>query len=384
MKIKTSIRITVSAFIFLFIISCNNMATGQKKAQPPVPVSVQKAVAKSMPVEITAFGTVEAFNSLSLIPQIPGKILKIHFKEGQFVKKGDLLITIDPAPYKEKLSQAEGTLAKDRANLTYAKEEAQRYTFLLEKGAVSRSDYDKSTSSYKAQEELVRSDEAVVKQARLNLAYCSVHSPIDGKTGALILKEGAVVEENKTKVVTINQIQPILVKFSVPERFLNEIKEFSDKNTLKVLAFPPKYEKTPREGKLTFISNSVDQNSGMIELKAEYENKDGFLWPGQFVNVVMHLSVTPNAVVVPSASVQSGLKGNYAFVVKPDMTAQLRAVVVDRVQRDETVIKSGIVAGETVVTDGHIKLKDGLTVKFNDVSTAQPAPEQSPPPKKGP
>ncbi|QWR78314.1 efflux RND transporter periplasmic adaptor subunit [Candidatus Magnetomonas plexicatena] len=379
MKINANIRLLV--LIIISLTSCDKAAMAPK-GPPPVPVTVQKAIAKSMPVEITAFGTVEAFNSVSIIPQVPGKILKIHFKEGQYVKKGNLLITIDPEPYKEKLSQAEAVLAKDRANLTYAKEEAQRYSFLLEKGAVSRSEYDKNTSSFKAQEELVKSDEAQVKQARLNLGYCSVRSPIEGKTGGLILKEGSIVEENKTKVVTINQIQPILVRFSVPEKYLNEIKRYSDVGSLKVLSYPPKYENTPLEGKLTFISNAVDQSSGMIELKAEYENKDSFLWPGQFVNVIVYLTIQSNAVVVPSSVVQAGLKGNYAFVVKPDMTAELRTVVVDRVQRDETVITTGIAPGETVVTDGHIKLKNGLTVKINDVPVV--APTVSPAPAKGP
>ncbi|MBF0518878.1 MAG: efflux RND transporter periplasmic adaptor subunit [Nitrospirae bacterium] len=376
MKINT---IFFLALIIISLTGCDKAVTASK-GPPPVPVTVQKAIAKSMPVEITAFGTVEAFNSLSIMPQVPGRILKIHFKEGQYVKKGDLLITIDPEPYKEKLTQAEAVLAKDKANLAYAKEEAQRYTFLLEKGAVSRSEYDKNTSGYRAQEELVKSDVALVKQAKLNLNYCSVRSPIEGKTGGLILKEGSVVEENKTKVVTINQIQPILVRFSVPEKYLNEIKRYSDSGSLKVLSYPPKYENTPHEGKLTFISNSVDQSSGMIELKAEYENKDAFLWPGQFVNVIVYLTIQQNAVVVPSSCVQAGLKGNYAFVVKPDMTAELRNVVVDRVQRDETVIASGIAPDDTVVTDGQIKLKNGLTVKINEVPAQ--APLQSPKPKK--
>ncbi|MBF0464891.1 MAG: efflux RND transporter periplasmic adaptor subunit [Nitrospirae bacterium] len=379
MKINTNINFRFLILIIISLTGCDKSVTASK-GPPPVPVTVQKAIAKSMPVEITAFGTVEAYNSLSIMPQVPGRILKIHFKEGQYVKKGELLITIDPEPYNEKLTQAEAVLAKDKANLTYAKEEAQRYTFLLEKGAVSRSEYDKNTSGYRAQEELVKSDEALVKQAKLNLNYCSVRSPIEGKTGGLILKEGSVVEENKTKVVTINQIHPILARFSVPEKYLNEIKRYSDNGSLKVLAYPPKYENTPHEGKLTFISNSVDQSSGMIELKAEYENKDGFLWPGQFVNVIVYLTIQPNAVVVPSSCVQAGLKGNYAFVVKPDMTAELRNVVVDRVQRDETVIASGIAPGDTVVTDGQIKLKNGLTVKINEMPTEGPL--QSPQPNK--
>jgi multidrug efflux system membrane fusion protein len=342
----------------------------RKKPPPPVhqgvPVLVGKAVQKTMPVIIEAIGTVEAYNSVTVYTRIVGQLLRIHFREGQDVKRGQSLFTIDPGPFQEKLRMSEAKLAQDIAQLKYNEDEAKRYAYLLEKGAVATSDYENKQTLALTQQATVRSSKADVENARLNLEYCYIRSPLDGRTGAYLVNEGAMIKDNDTKLAVVNQISPIYVKFSVPEKELPEIRRYMTSGALKVKVNPQGTQGVPVEGRLTFIDNTVDTTTGMIALKAEFRNSDKILWPGQFVNVVLNLTEEQNAVVVPAKAVQIGQKGKFVFVVKPDKKAELRDITVARTIGEETVVSKGVNAGETVVTDGHLKLEDGIPVEMRE------------------
>ena len=354
------IIIVVLSWVFIF----------KKKAPPParpaVPVLAGTSVRKAMPVIIEAIGTVEAYNSISVQSRIVGQLKKIHFKEGQDVRKGDPLFTIDPDPYREKLKMAEAKLLKDKAQLKYNKDEEKRYAYLLEKGAVAKSDYENKQTIAGASQADVDSDIADVQNARLDLAYCFIASPINGRTGVYLVNEGTMVKDNDTKLTVVNQISPIYVKFSVPEKELPRIKEYMAKKALVVKAYPTGQKDKSAAGALTFVDNTVDTATGMITLKATYPNSDGFLWPGQFVNVVLELFVEEGAVVVPAAAVQVSQNGSYIFVIKPDKTVEYRIVTASRTIGDESVITSGVGPGETVVTDGQMKLNNGSLVEIVD------------------
>jgi multidrug efflux system membrane fusion protein len=307
-----------------------------------------------------------------------GQLTKIHFKEGQDVRRGDPLFTIDPGPYREKLKSTEAKLAQDQAQLKYNQDEAKRYAYLLEKNAVSHSDHENKQTLAHTSEALTDSDMADVENARLNLSYCFIRSPIDGRTGSHLVNEGTMVRDNDTKLTVVNQITPIYVKFSVPEKQLPEIRKFMARKTLKVKALPTALKEGAVEGTLTFIDNAVDATTGMITLKATFPNKDKFLWPGQFVNVTLELSLEEDAVVVPAQAVQISQSGSYVFVVKQDNKVEYRTVTVERTIGDETVLSKGVTPGETVVTDGHLKLKDGYPVEIRESLTQGNPKTQNP------
>jgi len=342
----------------------------KKKPPPPerkgVPVLVGKAVQKTMPIIVESIGTVEAYNTVTIISRVMGQLLKIHFKEGQDVRKGESIFTIDPGPYKEKLKNAEAKLAQDMAQLQYNESEAKRYAFLLEKGAVSKSDFENKQTLAATYEAIVKADRADVENARLQLDYCYIRSPLDGRTGTYGVHEGTMVKDNDTKLAVVNQITPIYVKFSVPEKQLSEIRKYMAKGSLKVKVNLTGIKENVPEGILSFIDNTVDPATGMILLKATFPNKDKFLWPGQFVNVVLQLAQEPNVIVVPAPAVQISQGGSYVFVVKPDNKVEFRLVTAERTIGDETVLSKGVSPGETVVTDGHLKLKDGFPVEIRE------------------
>lgn len=372
---KTKKAIIIVIVIVLFI--AGYLFLTKKKPPPPamhgVPVLAGKAVQKTMPVIIEAIGTVEALNGITVYSRVVGQLVKIHFKEGQDVRKGDLIFTIDPGPYQEKLKTAEAKLAQDTAQLKYNEAQAKRYAYLFEKGAVSRTDYENNQTMAVTQEAIVKADRADVDNAHLNLEFCYIRAPYTGRTGAYGVNIGTMIKDNDTKLAVLNQITPIYVKFSVPEKQLLEIKQFMTKAPLKVKAIIPDMKENIPEGTLTFIDNTVDPTTGMIMLKGVYQNTDKMLWPGQFVNVVLELAQETNAVVVPIQAVQISQSGQYVFIIKPDNKVEHRIVAVSRTIGDEAVISKGVNAGETVVTDGHLKLKDGFPVEIRD-SLAQAAP----------
>jgi multidrug efflux system membrane fusion protein len=335
-------------------------------AQAAVPVTVGKAVTKDMPLELREIGTIEGFRSVPIYSRVVGTLVKIHFREGQDVRQGQPLFTIDPNPYKEALRQAEAKLVQDRAQLKFATDEAVRYKYLVGRGAVSQSDYENKQTVADAQDAVVASDKAAVDNARLNLSYCHISAPFDGRMGAYTVYEGRMIKDNDTQLALINQIVPVYATFSAAEKDLPNIRKYSALGRLKTTATPGGFKGVPPEGELTFIDNTVNTQTGMILLKATFPNKDRFLWPGQYVNVAVTLTVERGKTVVPTTAVQLSQSGKYAFVVKPDNTVEYRTVVTERTRGEETVVAQGISPGETVVTDGHLKLKNGFAIEIRE------------------
>jgi len=369
---------------------------------PAVPVTVATAVQKSIPIQLRPIGNVESYSSIPVKAQVGGELVRIYFKEGQEVKKGDLLFEIDRRPYEQALHQAEANLNRDiaqqrqaEANLAHdqaqaknAEVQAARYAKLAGEGVVSKESNDQMRTNAQALQEATHADEAAlesaraalgadrasVERAKLDLAYCTIHSPLDGRTGSLQVKEGTLIKANAdTPMVTINQIMPAYVTFSVPEDQLAEIRRSMSARPLEVEAYIPSGPEVPVRGQLSFIDNTVDSATGVIKLKATFANRERRLWPGQFVNVVLTLGSDDNVTVVPTEAVQTGQKGQYAFVVKSDQTVESRVLTVGRTVGHETVILQGIQTGETVVTDGQLRLIPGFKVKIETAAPSQAA-----------
>lgn len=343
-------------------------------APPPVPVTTAQAVIRTLPLNVEAIGSAEAYNSLEIIPRVSGQILKLHFRDGDEVLLDSPLVTIDPAPFTEALREAEARLASDEATLVFKTREAGRENALFEKGVLSCSSVERARSDAEALKEIVRADRAVVEQARLNVGYCSIRSPIPGRAGAYVANQGAVVEANKKPLLVVNQIQPIYVTFSVPEKALPGIRAAREKSELIVEAHVPGGDAKPRQGRLTFVDNTVDPDTGMIRLKGTFANEDADLWPGLYVQVTLLLGEEPASVVIPASAVVKGPRGDLAFVAKADGTAELRAVKVRRMTGADAVLDGGVSAGEIVVTDGQNKLKNGAAIAI----AASPAPAAAP------
>jgi len=320
---------------------------------------------RNVPVQINAIGNVEAYNTVSLKAVVGGEVIGVHFKEGQDVKQGDLLFQIDPRPYDAALKQAEAQLARDVAQMKYAESQAKRYEVLVQKDYVSKDQYDQFRANADALAAAVQADKASVESNAVQLAYCTIRSPIDGRVGSVLIKKGNVININTSDVVMviINKIVPIYVTFSVPEQNLSDIKKYMATGSLKVDAVIPGDEKRPVQGVLTFVDNAVDTTTGTIKLKGTFENRDKRLWPGQFVNVVLTLTTQRNAVMMPSAALQAGQQGQYVFVVKPDFTVESRPVTVARTYGDLAVVAQGVQPGEKVVTDGQLQLIPGVRVE---------------------
>lgn len=333
-------------------------------ARSAVPVVVAQVGRKTMPVQARAIGNVEAYSTVSVRAQVTGAVMQVHFKEGQDVKKGDLLFTIDPRPLEAALKQAKANLARDTAQLENAREQVRRYGELVKKQYISREQYDQVRTNAGALEAVVQADKAVVENAKVQLGYCYIYSPVTGRTGSLLVNEGNLVRVNDaTPLLVINQVSPIYVNFTLPEQNLPEIKRRMAGGKLQVEALPQN-EDFDEEGVLSFIDNAVDRTTGTIRLKATFANNSRRLWPGQFVNVLVTFTTQPDAIVVPSQAVQTGQEGQHVFVVKPDLTVELRKVVVSRTVNSEAVIEKGLRPGETVVTDGQFLLGPGSKVQL--------------------
>jgi multidrug efflux system membrane fusion protein len=344
------------------------VACGSKKEQGPargIPVLADTVIQKAVPVEMRAIGNCQAYSTVAVKSMVGGEISQVHFTEGQDVAKGDLLFTIDPRPFEAALKQAQANLERDRVQAENAKINAQRYEILVAKQAVSRQQYDQFRTNAEALEATVRLDEAAVENAKILLSYCFIRSPIDGRTGNLLVTRGNIIKANDITLITINQIRPIYVAFSVPEQNLAEIKKYrAAGKPLKVEALLPNDARGAERGVLTFIDNTVDNTTGTILLKATFSNKKKRLWPGQFVNVILTLTTQPNAIIVPSQAVQTGQKGQYVFVIRPDLTVEARPVVVNRTINTDAIIDKGLKAGEKVVTDGQLQLVPGAKVEI--------------------
>ncbi|MEH2454806.1 efflux RND transporter periplasmic adaptor subunit [Nostoc sp.] len=393
---------------------------GKKRA---VPVVVATATQKTIPIQLSATGTVEAYSTVSVKSQVGGQLTGVYFQQGQNVKKGDLLFKIDSRPLQAALmqanaakakdlalgkqaqanvlkaiadvNQAKANVVKDKAQATNADVQAQRYTRLLKQGAISKEQAQQYQTTADAQQATVKadqggvanaqaavaaaqadvqnaeaavaSDEAAIDNAKVQLSYSSISAPIAGRTGSLKLTQGNLVKANAANaddsLITISQIRPIYVNFSIPQRLLPDIKKYSANGKLEVDALPPKDTGHSVRGELTFVDSGVNTQTGTIQLKGTFANADERLFPGQFVNVVLKLSEEPNAITVPSQAVQSGQQGQFVYVVKPDKTAEMRLITVGDTVKNETVIKQGLKSGEQVVTDGQFNLVAGAIVQ---------------------
>jgi len=342
----------------------------------PVPVLIAQAVSRTVPIQLHAIGTVEAYSTVSVRSQIDGNIAEVHFHEGQDVKKGDLLVTIDPRPLEAALHQAQANLARDRAQLAQAVNDEKRYGYLLEQGVGSREQYDQAHATAEALRATVMADQAAAQTARINLGYTEIRSPIDGRTGGLMLHPGNLVKANDSAstIVVINQIKPIYVDFNVPEKDLDQVRHDMNGHQLAAEARARSREAQvePERGTLSFIDNTVNATTGTFELKGLFANATERLWPGQFVDITLTLSELPDTILVPSQAVQTGQDGSFVFVVGHDMSAKARPVVVGDSFDGQTMIKNGLKAGETVVTDGQLRLFPGAKVKIKN-ELEQPA-----------
>jgi multidrug efflux system membrane fusion protein len=343
---------------------CSERAAPKPTEDSAVPVVVAKATRQSIPVQLHAIGTGQAFKTVSVESQVAGIVAEVHYRQGQFVNKGDLLLTLDDRPFVAALQEAQANLARDKANAQLNRVNAERYKKLFKAGIVPQQQYDQFLATDTASKAVVAADEAAIETAQIRLSYCSIYAPISGVTGAQLVYPGASVKANDVPVlVVINEVSPLYVNFSVPQQYLNDIKKFMARGRLAVEATPPESSAAER-GFLSFVNNAVDTSTGTIELMATFANGDRKLWPGQFSNVVLRLSEQENVLVVPSQAVQTGQQGSYVFVVRPDMTVVVRQVKTGRTVGGETEITQGLAAGETVVTDGQVRLAPGTKVYF--------------------
>jgi multidrug efflux system membrane fusion protein len=330
---------------------------------------------KDMPVELQAIGSVEAYSSVTVKTQVTGELTGVYFKEGQDVNKGDLLFTLDKRPFEADVKRQEANLEHDTAQAKLAHLDAERYAGLYKEGVVSKQQYDQAEANAEALDAAVLADKAAVENAKVQLVYCSIYSPIDGRTGTLMIHQGNMIKANDTPfLININQVQPIHVAFTVPEQYLADIKRFSAAGKLPVQA-SIQGDSRPVVGKLSFIDNTMDPATGTIKLKGEFVNADRRLWPGQFVNVTLVLHTQPNAIVVPTQAVQNGQQGQFVFVIKDDKTVEMRPVTVNRSSSGQAIIDVGLKPGERVVTDGQLRLVPGARVEIKQSIAPATPPE---------
>jgi multidrug efflux system membrane fusion protein len=350
--------------------ACSKEETARPAPQA-VPVKVGKVARQSVPMTLSAIGTVEASNLVAVRPRVGGVITQVGFREGQPVKKGDLLFRIDPRPYQAALDQAQQALARDQAKSDAAQADLARYERLVAKEFVTREQYENQKAEAASLKATLGADRAAVQAARLDLAFCTIEAPESGRTGALRVREGSLVKANDDgALVTIAKLQPVRVAFSIPEAQIEALRMNPKALTTFVT---PKMASTPIQGSLVFIDNQVDTTTGTLLLKAEFPNQDERLWPGQFVDVTLELGNQKDAVTVPSAAVQTGQGGTYVFVIGDDQAAEQRPVKIARRTPELAVIAAGVKPGETVVTDGQLRLTTGTKVSVMGSPASQPS-----------
>lgn len=365
-----------------------------KKGDSGAPVMVAKVTTKDVPVDIQVIGNVEAYSAIAVKAQLAGELTRVSFKEGDYVKSGDLLFTIDPRAMRAQLQQveanllknlaqlqqAQANLARDIAQQKYAEAQSARYAKLMQEGVISKEQAELVRTNAIAMLQGVEADKAAIESARADIAatkatvenvhvqlgYSEVRSPIDGRTGSINIKQGNVVTGSSVDLTTINQVQPIYVTFAVPESQLRPVKRYMEVNKLQVIAVPQDDEGTKETGVLTFVDNNVDSSTGTIKLKGTFPNQDRKLWPGEFVRVTLRLTIQANALIVPNQAVQTGQDGPFVFVVKTDRTVESRPIVTGARINEEMVVERGLKAGETVVTEGQLRLAPGTRIQFRD------------------
>ena len=342
--------------------ACGKDPAPANTAPPAAPVVVGQVVRRDVPVSLRSIGNVTPLATVDVRAQVDGKILAVRFAEGADVTKGQPLFIIDPEPYKIALAQAEAALARDQAMLQKAKGDVERYAKLVAKEYVTREQYETAEAQAGSLEATIRADQAAVAAARLDLSRTTIEAPISGRAGTFRVDAGNLVKASGDPLVTILANRPVRVSFSAPEKYLSEIRGRQARGALRVMASAPGETGQGHEGTLTFIDNTVDRTTGTIKLEATFPNDDRALWPGQFVELTLLISTQADAVVVPTSAIQAGQQGSYVFVVKEDQTAEMRPVVVDRAIGDESVVARGLEGGETVVTDGQLRVIPGAKV----------------------
>jgi len=372
----------------------------------PVPVEVAKATLKNVPVDITVVGNVEAYSIVSVRAQTGGMLTDVRFKEGDYVKKGDLLFVIDPKPLEGQmnsakanlaksaalLKQAQAALARDTASANYARDQAERYQKGVDAGVFAKEQAEQLKSAAAAQLQILEADRAAIGSAEaqisadqsainnlnIQLGYTTVEAPLEGRTGNISQKAGNIIAAGTTDLAVISQVEPIYVTFSVPEARLGDVKRYSANSKLAVTARAQDGSGDVEQGELTFIDSSVDTSTGTIRLKGTFPNKDHKLWPGQFVNVGLRLTMRNNAVVVPNQAVQTGQDGTYVYLVGADRAVSVRAIKTGPRIDQDMVIDEGLQGGETVVTEGQLRLQPGSRVQIRDQQTGEGRPQASP------
>jgi multidrug efflux system membrane fusion protein len=380
--------------------SCSSKepAAASARKSDGVPVSVTVVGQRDVPMEIQVIGNVEAYANIMVKARVNGQLIAVHFREGDYVKKGDRLFSLDPRPFEAQLNQAEANLARDEAQLNlaqanlnrdlaqqkYSQEQSDRFARLFQDGIISKDQAEQTRTSADTISHVVIADQAAVRSAeaavgagraavsnaKVQLSYTNIASPIDGRTGNLALNEGNLVTANTTDLVTINQVKPVYVTFSAPEANLLSIKRYMAQGKLPVEASPQEGSAAKDTGYLSFVDNAVDATTGTIKLKGTFTNEANLLWPGQFVRVALRLTTNTNALVVPNQAVQAGQEGVYVYVVKPDRSVESRPVVTGSRVNEDIVIQSGLQPGETVVTEGHLRLAPGMRVQPRDAKGA--------------
>jgi len=336
-----------------------------------VPVKAGTAEARDMPVFVRGIGSVQAFNTVTIKSRVDGQVMKVDFTEGQEVKAGDLLFEIDPRPFQAALAQATANKQKDEAQLVSATADLDRTTQLLRNEFQTRQTFDQQKAQVGQLQASIKADQAQIDAAQLNLDYASIRSPIDGRTGARLVDVGNIVHAvDNTGLVTITQLRPIFVSFTVPQQQLDTIRERQSAGPLEARALTQDDQKQLAVGKLTLIDNQVDQATGTLHMKAQFDNTDAALWPGEFVNVRLVASIEKNAVTVPARAVQQGPNGSYLFAIKPDDTVEMRIVEVSQTDQGLAVIKKGLQAGERIVVDGQFRLDQGTKVAIQPAASS--------------
>ena len=340
----------------------------------PVPVTVASVVQKAVPVDIQVIGAVEASETVRVHAQITGALTSVNFTEGDDVTKGQVLFTLDRRPLEAALRQVEANLARDLAQAANARGQAGRYQDLAQRGIATKEQVDTTRTSAAAFDATVEADRAALEIAKVQLQYATIEAPLTGRTGALMVHPGNLVRANDiAPMVVINQISPISVSFGIPESQLGELKRYMQQGSIAVEARPPGEAAISDMGRIVFVDNAVDRSTGTIRIKGAFPNTTRRLWPGQFVNVTVTLTTIQDAITVPSLAVQVGPQGQYIYVVKPDMTVDLRPVSVLRSRGDETIIQSGVKPDETIVTDGQLRLTPGSRVSIKPAASQKAA-----------
>ena len=342
------------------------------KGLPAVPVSVAPVLQETVPIRLQGIGNVEAYQTVSVKARVDGQIVTVNFREGDPVKKGEVLFRIDPRPYEAALRQAEANALRDAAARDQARSQDRRYQELLQKNFVSKEAYAQIRTNAETAAATVKASQAALENARLNLEYCTITSPLDGYVGRVLLQAGNMVRANDANpLVVINQVRPIYVNFAVPEQNLPEVRKYRAAGPLTVETLPDPGA-PPVQGQLIFVDNAVDPSTGTIRLRARFENADAALWPGQFVNVSLRLTEQVDAIVIPSPAVQNGPQGQYVYVVGPDLVADVRKITVLRTDGERTIVATGLQKGERVVTRGQLRLGSKTRVQLG-----KPAAEPS-------